>query len=166
MKSGNDAGTKYRAGSLASKANIMQNYAGIIWVAIVYLGTFHYFVAVGLFHGIHLQKLHTVVTGNGFERFTEYRSGQAAFQSVEYLDKTLLVLPCGLKDKFFTCASFREYKEASLIAFTGFHGVKFPMTISEPVIDFFWSFLDGSMDMVPCLTLFLVYFFKLLSWHG
>lgn len=26
MKSGNDAGTKYRAGSLASKANIMQNY--------------------------------------------------------------------------------------------------------------------------------------------
>ena len=26
MKSGNDAGTKYRAGSLASKANIMQRY--------------------------------------------------------------------------------------------------------------------------------------------
>ena len=58
-------------------------FTGVIRMTVINLSSFHYFVVIALFHGVHIKKFHAIVTGNCFKCFTEYRSGKIALNTVK-----------------------------------------------------------------------------------
>ena len=58
-------------------------FTGVVWVAVVYFGAFHNFIEITFFHGVHVEKFHSIVTGDGFKGFPKDRSGQFPFKAVK-----------------------------------------------------------------------------------